>query len=390
MADASSKKDLGITCVNCGQISFGPNRDLDNWQCGYCYSGFISMKMLNNLVPREVLGQFNQKYRPKPGQNARPCPNCDKKMEFRSASLLSGKRVEVEMCDPCRILWFDSGDLLRTLRARRNEEISKEDVISSNNDRMTDRAIRAEGVHQWATPDFFPKQTVAFLVVSALALAAALRYPEIKTFLGLSPARPFHLFGATWLSSFFFCNHDWDFLSTGLWFLFIGLYTEQKLGASSFLRLFVTAGLIARLQYLVGGTHRDPIFYGLKPSLLALSAYAACVYPWRQVFFPAVNKWRSPREKVTNVFVTCFVACLFLVSLEFILEAIHQFGNASNGSDLLEKTLANSFAGRANQYFADNLFRTHAVGFVTGLLWYIGDTISTPSLRGENRRGNPI
>ncbi len=383
MEDNASRKYLGIKCVNCKQVNVGPNRDLDNWQCGYCYSGFLSMKMLVNLVPREVLGQFNQKYRPKPGQVARPCPNCEAPMQFRSASLLSGKKVEVEMCVDCRLLWFDSGDLLRTLRSRKNEAMSKEDIISANNlnERMTDRAFRAEGVYQWATEDYFPRDTVALLAVAALMMPLAAHFSGLVEFLGFSPARPFHLFGATWLTSFFFHHHYWDFLSTGLWFLFLGMYTEQRLGRGNFLRLFVVAGLIARMQYLVGGTHRDPVFFGMKASVLALTAYAACTFPFRQVFFPTVNKWRSPRERVTVVLIIGGASVLFLAALDFILEAIRLWGDHSSGTNLLDKAIDNTLWGKAGKYLGDNLFRSHAAGFVTGLLWYVGQKVDSISDR---------
>ncbi len=375
MSDTSSRKDLGLTCVNCGQVNMGPNRELDNWQCGYCYSGFLSMKMLNNLVPREVLSQFNHKYQPEtPKRAARPCANCERAMEWRASTVGSGRHVEVEMCAHCRLIWFDSGDLLRTLRAKKPDEVyTKEDVISQGAERKTDRVLREEGANVWATDDYFPRQTVYLLLVAALMMPFVTQYPDLSTFLGLSPARPFHLLGATWLTSFFFHHHYFDFLSTGLWLLFVGAFVEQKMGVGKYLRLFVVAGLVARFQYLIGGTFRDPVFIGLKASVLAVTAYALCSFPYQRVFFPNTHKWRTPREKIVLVLVISFAACLLLVALDFMLEVIRLRGTGAVGSNLQDLALSNTLWGKAGRYFGDNLFRSHSAGFIVGLIWYMGE-----------------
>ena len=112
-------KDLGITCLNCGQIQMPPNKDsMDNWSCGYCHSGIISIRMLRNVAPQDLVAQFENRKRSKQAMTTgRPCAICKHQMELITV-VFHEKIPDVEMCHNCRILWFDSGDLMRALRYR--------------------------------------------------------------------------------------------------------------------------------------------------------------------------------------------------------------------------------------------------------------------------------
>lgn len=115
------KAEVGLNCLHCGQSQLPPTRDkLHNWTCTYCYSGFVSLAMLTNLLPRELVKKVSEKA-PFP-RWGRACPKCHRNMEI--VMVAEGEaRVDFDVCHPCRLLWFDAGRIVKLLKLRDPQEL---------------------------------------------------------------------------------------------------------------------------------------------------------------------------------------------------------------------------------------------------------------------------
>lgn len=164
----SLKKEVGITCLNCGRTHLPPNRNIiDNWTCPYCFSGFLSLSFLSNLIPRDLLEQISSsRARPK---NPRACPQCHTGLEL--STVIDGEnRVELDYCHHCRFLWFDSGEITRLLRLRPLEKAAPEAILELMKRQVpTARrvSVRPDWKHLfWAfLASAFAGRLVAFLMV---------------------------------------------------------------------------------------------------------------------------------------------------------------------------------------------------------------------------------
>lgn len=323
------------------------------------------MKMLNNLASRELLTQLNQKRASE--KKSRPCPQCTKGMDYRQA-VFNGRQLEVEICPHCRLVWFDSGDLVRSLRHRRDE------TIETKEERIAEGRVLKSSAAAWplAKPgaDFFPLATVSILVFTALGFTITAGNEALLGQLSFLPGQPWRYFGGTWLTSLFVHGELGSFLKLAIPFFFVSSFVEYRLRAVSTVSLFFVAGVVGRFQSLIGGTARDAATAGLSCGLAGLAVYALLTFPYGQLFFPAQNKWRSPREATSWWIAMAMAVSVFYLGANYLWEGVHGFGMGINTS-MYEKTLW----GSIGNWLVSNDFKAHLAAAGVGLFWWLGEAL---------------
>lgn len=384
---STDSKELGYVCLNCGQATVAPNRpSIDNWSCNYCHSGFISFVMLSNLVPREFLDLVDRKGAK--SEKQRPCPKCKRKMEL-IATHFNGKDLELDVCRRCRLLWFDSGELMRALRFRAPENVVPED----DDDEPVAKPLRTRDfrrVNQPAPrrartekPGETPWHTYGLIGVCLVLMPFALHRPDFIARFGMSPVVPFRDYGLTWVTSLFIHDSILTVLGNMFLLLLVGSHLEERIGMGRYARLFLVSGLFGRVGYLLASSARDPVYYGSGAALAGIVTYTLLTFPYRRVLFPSTHKYRSRAELFAKAGVA--IVTLFGIYVGWNFYAVAIF-HAAQGSQtvVVDDALYTTLAAWAQSPH----FRAKLAGAGVGLLWCLVESVMAIGSRemGEIRR----
>jgi len=371
------KQDIGITCLNCGTIQVPPNRpSIDNWSCNYCYSGFISMAMLANLVPPQIMKEIR---RPKKKQEVgRGCPTCRFDME-KTPVQHQGKMVILESCRDCRLLWFDSGDLMRALRYRPEEGNKAAKLSPQVHVMKKPRGVarphflqpELNGAAKTSESRSIPKVTLAIAGLWFLLFPLAINFPRVVSQFCVLPAAPFENFGLPWISSLFVFNDLPSLLLSLLLLLVVGHHAEQKLGSPRFLGLFLISGLVGRFTYVLAGGPAQSLAHGASDCLSALAVYWATTFPFVPFLFPE-ERWRSPAKRIVNA----IVAVIFFLTLysgwDFIQVASVSLAHGMDGT-----SVGGTFWSRIASWLGSASFKGQVIAGLLGLFCYAANEIAS-------------
>ncbi len=137
---------------------------------------------------------------------------------------------------------------------------------------------------------------IEFFVLSNIG-----NYDEIIRDFGFVPARPFHFFGLTIISSMFMHGGIWHLISN-LYFLFIyGDGVEAKLGKVKYIILVVLSGLIGLMLHSLVNLHSDIPLIGISGAVSGIAVFFTILHPnakfaflpffWFQLIFMRGNYW---------------------------------------------------------------------------------------------------
>jgi membrane associated rhomboid family serine protease/Zn-finger nucleic acid-binding protein len=283
----SIKREVGIRCLSCGNHQLPPNRDvLDNWTCGYCYAGFLSLAMLTNLLPRELIEQISRER--KKIREARPCVLCHSAME-RTEVVEGDSKVEIEVCRRCRLIWLDSGSLTRLARLMPQEKI--QESIQARIPQRTANPVRARAKKPAPeAPASLPWCNLILVGLMGGLIPIVVFFPDLVLRRGFLPAQPLRDFGATMITSLFL--NDRSELHALLALLLLGSFTERRLGAARYCLLFLLSGIVGRVTFLLlAGKEVDTVI-GVSPAVAGIAAYSLFSLPIKEMLYPE-ERWRS-------------------------------------------------------------------------------------------------
>jgi hypothetical protein len=364
----SDRKEAGLHCLTCGRWEMPPNRKLDNWSCNYCFSGFLSVAMLTNLIPRNVLADILDTSRSR--EVSRECILCAKPMHLVRLSK-NENEIEVEVCRRCKICWFNGGALVRFTRVLAPEQLQKLKTAIE----LPLRGVRAPAAHNEAAnikktkASRIPIATIGIFVLSTVFTGIGARKPEWAGWYGFSPSEPFQANGLTFFTSLFF-NTGYQ-LHAAFLFLFVGSYAERKMGWLNLFLLFMLAGALSRLSYLFLPSDSQLVTGG-GPGIAGVVVFVLLGLPYMSYLYPA-QRWKSPRATLgwLGVIALMFFFVFFVLDL-----ATQSLVGMSNGH--IEYVLPGygKMPSQA-QWWA------YIVGALTGLLWRLAETFSTASSQSQ-------
>jgi len=361
------RKELGITCLGCGRSELPPARDvLDNWTCSYCHAGFISVAMLANLLPRELLEQVTAKGGRR--GKARSCPRCEQKMHVALVTD-QGNRVELEMCDRCRLLWFDSGHFMRLLHLRPLDKMKEAALQGLLHPKLVGvRKPQTAGPEK--APTFIPTATLALCAVLITMALAADRWPVLESRLALDPAAPLRNLGLPWLTSHF-VNRGMAAHLTLIPMLLLGAAAERHLGQGKTLWVFLTAGMLGRLAIALSG--RSGPLVGSAEASLGLIACGLFSIPYGDLIFPK-ERFKSPINTVLWVLVSIGLVIALIVVWDYFDGALR---NVLTRTDT-ERPKDTLLGGMAH-WTATPAFRAYLLAAGVGIAWALTGSRGRPS-----------
>lgn len=360
----SDRKEVGLHCPTCGRWEMPPNRKMDNWTCSHCYSGFLTIAMLNNLIPRNVLAEILQNRRRI--QSGHPCILCTKPMEvvpiYRQES-----QIDVELCRHCQLCWFEGGAFVHFTRILAPEEIQN---LKTHLEPPL-KGVRAPNLNSQsivlAKPPKMPWATLSLVISSIFVSAVSTRHPELLAQYGFLSADPLRHSGLTILSSLFF-DSELQFHALFL-FLIFGTYSERRLGALNHLCLFLSAGILSRISYLIVPPTIASTITGSGPAMAGVLTYVLVGLPYLTYLYPD-QKWKSPRNSLGW---TAIVALMFF----FVFFAL----------DLATQTIVGLSQGHLDYVLpgvggmpSKAECWAYAMGCLTGLFWFLAGSV----IREEN------
>jgi len=253
-------------------------------------------------------------------------------VEARSA----GGSVEVDVCTPCRFVWFDAGELAH---------LQVEDLAARH------REARREEVRQPETPfEWFrwlfglpitTRSRLAEVPVVTLLTAAAIVVIWIRTMgsddafaaYGLVPAEWDRLGGLTFFTSFFLHADAEHLINNLLFFLIVGTGAEDLLGKGRFILLLAAATLAGGAAHVLAVPASIVPCVGASGGISGLLTFFAAKNPSARIGLVFGLPWiRVPAGAVLLLW-----ACLQLPELIFQLQgnadvaATAHFGGAIAG-----------------------------------------------------------
>ncbi|MHC4939800.1 MAG: TFIIB-type zinc ribbon-containing protein [Planctomycetota bacterium] len=101
---------MQLDCPACGKELQQLRRgDVKYWRCN-CAGHLIAISSLRRMLPDGMWGAVWPTLRAAVRKGTRGCPGCGRWMETtEAADSFAGRPVDV--CDSCRMIWFDPGEL---------------------------------------------------------------------------------------------------------------------------------------------------------------------------------------------------------------------------------------------------------------------------------------
>jgi len=357
------KKEIGIQCLGCGRSELPPNREVDNWTCGYCHSGFVSIPMLSNLLPRDVMAQILSQGTA--SAKSKPCPRCHKPMETSRAAG-QGDHVEIERCGKCHLVWFEAGRMTRLANLRPLDKLRQKALDELMNPKLVGvRRPKAEAAPTVVGPLFVPWYTLGLFAGLAVLLYVPLQAPQWLPAVGFLPASPLRGMGLPWLTSLFLNSGAQTHVLVPL--LVLGSLAEHRLGGERILWLFVAAGVTSRLVYVLMGA--TALTFGSTEAAIGVMAYALFTIPYLEFLFPS-ERWRSPMNGILWTIVGVGFVISLILSWNYFYGAFRavvvQTDGASPGGTLL---------GEVGSWVAGIVFRAHAAAALVGVGWFMVELV---------------
>lgn len=367
----SLRDNVGIKCPHCGTMQLPPGREtLDSWNCGHCFSGFVTIPMLANLVPRDLIEKL-YRFRPNATQG-RPCPLCSAPMQIAEVKE-HGSQVALDVCRKCDLLWYDAGRIVQLVRLRSPSEIIdqlervKRALAGIQSEREPARS--APSREPEAPAAAVPWGTISLFLLCALLTPLWVYRPGIAERLSFLPEAPFRGFGVTWITSLFL-NRGFQIYAM-LPFAVLGTYVERRMGTANLVRLFLVSGVVGRLAYLIGG-RAEPATSGASAAIAGVAAYALLIFPYREWLFPK-DRWKSPAGTVAAIAVVVFAVVSLHVIWDFyevaLGKVVHGSVSGVPGGSLMAGFLA---------LIKTAWFRAHLSSAAVGLLWLAGESVAEP------------
>lgn len=290
--DQNDRHDVGIQCLYCNQWQVPPNRKLESWTCNYCFSGFLSIPMLTNLLPRELVRDLlHHEPSPKPSHGCAVCRVPMTHIAIVEAG--DGQEVSVEICRRCRLAWFQSGEIVKFLQRPGIREAIQARVEIPNVERgVKRRPVKPEVVVAEKKP-IFPLLTVTFFIICTLNIPLAIYDPNFFTTFGFFPSQPFRGLGLSFYTSYLVNTRSQ--IHGPILFLMLGIYAEREMGRTQFGIFLVAAATLGRMPYLIWGADSEPFVAGLTPVAIALAGFGAGMFPYGDYLFPK-EKYKSPHD----------------------------------------------------------------------------------------------
>lgn len=360
----SFRDEVGINCPHCGKSQLPPNRvSIDTWTCTHCYSGFVSIALLTNLIPKDLVAKIVA--RRLSYDSGRPCPMCKSPLELADVRE-EDRELTIDLCRTCNIVWFDAGRIVQLVRLRSPQEIIAQiDRVKKALERLEPpRGPSRQGQAQSAEPinPSPPWITMGIFISCGALTPLAIYRPDIVAKLSFVPGAPLRALLITWLTSLFF--NPGGQMYTLLGFVVVGAFVERHIGSLAFLQLFLVTGLAGRLAYWLGGPALPPVL-GTAPAFSGVLAYAILIFPYRETFFPS-ERWKSSLGTVMWFVVAGFAFVAIHVAWDYYLNAL---GGVASGN--VSSLPSASLLSRFMDLLAQPHFRSHFVSGAIGLLWYI-------------------
>ncbi len=230
------------TCPDCkNSFKSKGGIEADHWRCQFCYGELLSFSMLRKLTTEDVLNTVLNSPRGS-SKRKKKCVFCSNIMEVHCIG--SGESsFQIDICVPCKKVWFDSGELTRTLW-RKNKKV--EVTLSDNNPVVDEQIVYTEidvgliaealagipNIDTGTIPKFTPKLTYTFIFILFAAQIWVNRHPltAIST-LGLYSDHPFKNLGANLFTYAFVHSGLLHLVGNALFFFLFGGLLEASLGS---------------------------------------------------------------------------------------------------------------------------------------------------------------
>lgn len=277
------------------------------WNCPECRGRTASLGLLRRNAAGSAVDEMWRAARNASPRGDLRCPACEQRMvevEVRSP----GGSVEVDVCAPCRFVWFDAGELeavsgrtAAPAAPRIVDRLSDEDRRELARLQVEDLATRhreargvtaeAETPHDWFRWLFglpiADRGPIAQVPILTLLTAAAIAVVGLLTMgsgeaieaYGLVPAEWGRLGGLTFLTSFFLHGDAGHLINNLIFFLIIGTGADDLLGAGRFVLLLLAATVAGGVAHvLVDPTSTVPCV-GASGGISGLLAFFALKNP---------------------------------------------------------------------------------------------------------------
>ena len=239
------------------------------------------------------------------------CPKCAQAMRSTETTTREGKRLLVEVCQPCGLAWFEAGELpftpppampARVVSAKTQDDIDAESFLEAQKMLGADRKENPAIYEDWksipgylglpveldrvkATGTPWATYLMAFVIVG-FSLVAFVDLPDAIARLGLIPAEIGRYLGLTLVTSFFIHGGVWHLLGNVYFLVVFGRAVERDLGPGRWLLLLFAATIVGDFVDVAFDPRSSMPLVGASGGISGILAYYALRDPGATLGIP--------------------------------------------------------------------------------------------------------
>lgn len=301
-----------FTCPNCEEALLRTRNELGNlWVCQKCSGRAVTFSVLRRAVDPFFLTEIWQAAR-SGGDRRRACPACGKLMSEITADTL-GSSVPLDVCTRCQLVWFDQREFesapprpppepeevdektlspaarqaLAIYQAAMMAEKARSEELGPSS--SLDAVLGFFGLPiETEAPEVRRRPVLTWGLAAAILIVSLIAFADIDAAVdrfGFIPARPWRLFGLTWLSAFF--------LHAGILHLFVNLYfllvfgdnVEDYLGRWRFALLALCANVVGLFAHTLADPRGNMPVIGASAGISGVLTFYTLSFPQARLHF---------------------------------------------------------------------------------------------------------
>ncbi len=300
-----------FSCPTCEEALLRTRNELGTyWVCEKCKGRAVSLAVLRKAVEPFFISELWERVRKGIGDRRRSCPSCGKLMIQVPAEALEGS-VLLDVCAACQLVWFDERELEgapprppeedeedeRTLSPAARQALAIQKVKSIEERARLDELepkFDLETLLGWFgfpiekdAPEVRRTPWLTLGIAGAIIAATLVALGDLETAVqrfGFVPARPWRLFGLTWITAFFLHGGLAHLIGNVYFLLLFGDNVEDHLGKLRFAALIASATLLGFAAHLLLDPRAEHFLIGASAGISGVLAFYTLSFPRARLY----------------------------------------------------------------------------------------------------------